>query len=145
LSDSNLGAPWGLRAEYVASVPRRTNDIQELITLLTQIIGKDVATPSAMLTSKIPGVLAAGQPGAGALVDCELWFGLGPAVEAKVLVDINATSGIQTQIHQRADDVSQGPDHAEDRWLLAWPGGATPSGLERRGAGAGLQQTPSST
>jgi len=78
-------------------VPRRTNDIQELITLLTQIIGKDVATPSAMLTSKIPGVLAAGQPGAGALVDCELWFGLGPAVEAKVLGDINATSGIQTQ------------------------------------------------
>ena len=30
-------------------------------------------------------------------MDCELWFGLGPAVEAKVLVDINATSGIQTQ------------------------------------------------
>jgi hypothetical protein len=36
-------------SEYVASVPRRTNDFQELITLLTQIIGKDVATPSVEL------------------------------------------------------------------------------------------------
>jgi len=39
-------------------VPRRTNDFQELITLLTQIIGKDVATPSAMLTSKFRGYRA---------------------------------------------------------------------------------------
>src|SRR6478609_1045698 len=39
--------------------------------------------------------------------DSELHYGLGLAVEAKVLVDINATSGIQTQIHQRADDVAQ--------------------------------------
>ena len=30
-------------------------------------------------------------------MDSELRFGLGLAVEAKVLVDINATSGIQTQ------------------------------------------------
>jgi hypothetical protein len=50
-------------------VPRGTNDFQELITLLTQIIGKDVATrlyrhqqqqhrctPSVELPSKVPGV-----------------------------------------------------------------------------------------
>ncbi|MEV0669904.1 hypothetical protein [Mycobacterium sp. NPDC050441] len=37
-------------------MPQRTNEFQELITLLTQIIGKDVATPSVELRSKVPGV-----------------------------------------------------------------------------------------
>jgi hypothetical protein len=41
---------------YVPTVPRRTNDFQELITLLVQIIGEDRATPSAMVRSKVPGV-----------------------------------------------------------------------------------------
>ncbi|MGV0603940.1 hypothetical protein [Mycolicibacterium sp. XJ1904] len=36
-------------------MPRRTNDFQDLITLLTQIIGKDVAKPSVELPSKITG------------------------------------------------------------------------------------------
>jgi hypothetical protein len=36
-------------------MPRRTNDFQELITLLTQIIGKDVAKPSVELPSKVTG------------------------------------------------------------------------------------------
>jgi hypothetical protein len=37
-------------------VPKRTNEFQELITLLTQILGKDTTTPSAMLMSSVPGV-----------------------------------------------------------------------------------------
>jgi len=37
-------------------VPGRTNDFQELITLLVQTIGEDRATPSAMVRSKVPGV-----------------------------------------------------------------------------------------
>jgi hypothetical protein len=37
-------------------VPKRTNDFQELITLLVQTIGEDRATPSAMVRSKVPGV-----------------------------------------------------------------------------------------
>ncbi|OBI08551.1 hypothetical protein A5714_01905 [Mycobacterium sp. E2462] len=38
-------------------MPRRSNDFQELITALTQILGKDVATPSAMLPDNaLPGV-----------------------------------------------------------------------------------------
>jgi hypothetical protein len=37
-------------------VPGRTNDFQELITLLIQTLGEDRATPSAMVRSKVPGV-----------------------------------------------------------------------------------------
>jgi hypothetical protein len=37
-------------------MPGRTNDFQELITLLVQILGEDVATPSAMVRSQVPGV-----------------------------------------------------------------------------------------
>jgi hypothetical protein len=37
-------------------VPQRTNDFQELITLLVQTIGEDRATPSAMVRSKVPRV-----------------------------------------------------------------------------------------
>lgn len=37
-------------------MPGRTNDFQELITLLVQILGEDVATPSAMVRSEVPGV-----------------------------------------------------------------------------------------
>jgi hypothetical protein len=37
-------------------VPGRTNDFQELITLLVQTLGEDRATPSAMVRSKVPGV-----------------------------------------------------------------------------------------
>lgn len=37
-------------------MPRRTNDFQELITLLVQTIGEDRAIPSAMVRSKVPGV-----------------------------------------------------------------------------------------
>lgn len=37
-------------------MPKRTNEFQELITALTQILGRDVATPSAMLDdSAVPG------------------------------------------------------------------------------------------
>ncbi|OHT48878.1 hypothetical protein BKG59_19470 [Mycobacteroides chelonae] len=37
-------------------MPGRTNDFQELITLLVQILGEDRATPSAMVRSTVPGV-----------------------------------------------------------------------------------------
>jgi hypothetical protein len=37
-------------------VPGRTNDFQELITLLVQILREDRATPSAMAMSTVPGV-----------------------------------------------------------------------------------------
>jgi hypothetical protein len=37
-------------------VPQRTNDFQELITLLVQTIGEDRAKPTAMVMSKVPGV-----------------------------------------------------------------------------------------
>lgn len=37
-------------------MPGRTNDFQELITLLVQTLGEDRATPSAMVRSKVPGV-----------------------------------------------------------------------------------------
>ena len=42
---------------YVArACPKRTNEFQELITLLIQTLGEDRATPSAMVRSKVPGV-----------------------------------------------------------------------------------------
>ncbi|MFT8180765.1 hypothetical protein ACLXNF_24580 [Mycobacteroides chelonae] len=37
-------------------MPGRTNDFQELITLLVQILGEDRAIPSAMVRSTVPGV-----------------------------------------------------------------------------------------
>ena len=79
-------------------------------------------------------------------MDSQLRFGLGLAVEAKALTDINATSGIQTQPYATCvlTTLRNGLTTL-DRWLRRRLAGVTPSGLERRGAGAGLQQTPSST
>jgi Restriction endonuclease len=37
-------------------MPKRTDRFQELITVLTQVLGKDVATPYAMLTDNVLGV-----------------------------------------------------------------------------------------
>jgi hypothetical protein len=71
-------------------------------------------------------------------VDSELRFGLGLAVEAKVLADINATSGIQTQSYTTSGLTTLGKGMAKRE--TAGYAAATPSGLERRGAGAGLQQ-----
>ena len=47
-------------------------------------------------------------------VDNELQYGLQVAVEAKVLADVNGTSGIQTQTYSDlgADDAAQGADEA---------------------------------
>ena len=52
-------------------------------------------------------------------MDSELRFGLGLAVEAKVLADINATSGIQTQSYTTSGltTLRKGIRQAGDRWL----------------------------
>lgn len=51
-------------------------------------------------------------------VDNELRYGLGLAVEAKVIADINATSGIQTQAFSTSvlQTISQEPHQARSRW-----------------------------
>ena len=70
-------------------------------------------------------------------VDNELRFGLQLAVEAKLLTDVNGTSGIQTQQirHLGADDHSQGPDQAGDGGLRRLVGHLTipePTSTRRR-------------
>jgi hypothetical protein len=58
-SDRLQGKPGRpvLIQRYVSRVPGRTNEFQELITLLVQTVGENRATPSAMVRSKVPGVL----------------------------------------------------------------------------------------
>ncbi|MCV7442031.1 restriction endonuclease [Mycobacterium paraense] len=64
-------------------MPKRTNEFQELVTALTQILGRDVATPSAMLPdSAVPGerrevdICAEGQVSGHKVVlgiECRAW------------------------------------------------------------------------
>jgi len=67
-------------------------------------------------------------------VDSELQYGLGLAVEPRVLTDINATSGdLEPDLpHLGAGNGAQSPDHAGDRWLRRGLAGATSHELERR-------------
>ena len=72
-------------------------------------------------------------------VDSELRYGLGVSVEAKVLSDVNGTSGIQTQAYSTSASATlrKGLTNVEVGRLHGQLGGAAPDGLGRRRAGAG--------
>ncbi len=65
-------------------------------------------------------------------VEDELQYGVHAAVEAKILTDVNGTSGIQTQAYATTVLATprNGLTKAGDRWLRSWLAGAIPSGLE---------------
>ena len=60
----------------------------------------------------------------------EMTFGPHLAVEAKVLTDVNATSGIQTQADSTSVLTTLRNGLTKLRWLRRWLAGATPHGLE---------------
>ena len=80
-------------------------------------------------------------------VEDELTYGLQAAVEAKILTDVNGTSGIQTQSYATTvlATLRNGLTTLETAGYATHTLRLQPRELGRCGAGAGIQQTPSSS